>query len=87
MPSGMQTAYGTRGSRGCQTAPLDGVPSLTGGVAVTAPNLQPLVDHLSTITGQSRTVVVNPMRSAWWLVPFTALLCIEWALRRGRGLN
>jgi hypothetical protein len=69
------------------SARLEGVPALTGGVAVAAPNLQPLVDHLSTIAGPSRTVVLNPMRSAWWLAPFTALLCSEWAFRRRRGLQ
>jgi hypothetical protein len=26
------------------------------------------------------------MRSAWWSVPFAALLCVEWAMRRKRGL-
>jgi hypothetical protein len=44
-------------------------------------------DHLSTIARPSRTVVLNPMRSAWWLLLFSALLCVEWALRRGGGLK
>ncbi len=26
-----------------------------------------------------------PMRSAWWILPFTIVLCGEWALRRRRG--
>jgi len=33
-----------------------------------------------------RRVVWHPMRSAWWLVPFTAALSFEWMLRRRRGL-
>jgi hypothetical protein len=28
----------------------------------------------------------HPMRSPWWVVPFASLLCVEWALRRRRGL-
>ena len=28
----------------------------------------------------------HPMRSPWWCVPFAALLCAEWAVRRTRGL-
>jgi hypothetical protein len=30
---------------------------------------------------------LHPMRSAWWCVPFAALLCVEWAVRRKRGLS
>ena len=29
---------------------------------------------------------LHPMRSPWWCVPFAALLCAEWAVRRKRGL-
>jgi hypothetical protein len=29
---------------------------------------------------------VHPMRSPWWCLPFAALLCAEWILRRRRGL-
>jgi len=27
----------------------------------------------------------HPMRSPWWALPFAALLCAEWAVRRKRG--
>jgi hypothetical protein len=30
---------------------------------------------------------MHPMRSGWWIVPFTSLLCAEWALRRRSGLK
>jgi hypothetical protein len=29
---------------------------------------------------------LHPMRSPWWCVPFAAMLCAEWAVRRKRGL-
>ena len=29
----------------------------------------------------------HPMRSPWWAVPFAGLLCVEWAIRRKRGLQ
>ena len=31
--------------------------------------------------------ITHPMRSWWWVLPFTALLCAEWALRRHSGLQ
>jgi hypothetical protein len=29
----------------------------------------------------------RPMRSPWWLVPFAGCLCLEWVMRRKRGLR
>jgi hypothetical protein len=29
----------------------------------------------------------HPMRSPWWMAPFTLLLCAEWTLRRRAGLK
>jgi hypothetical protein len=29
----------------------------------------------------------HPMRSAWWILPFAALLGVEWTLRRTRGMR
>ncbi|MEP6779796.1 MAG: hypothetical protein ABJC26_07900 [Gemmatimonadaceae bacterium] len=34
----------------------------------------------------ARRVIWYPMRSAWWVVPFAGLLCVEWLMRRRRGL-
>ena len=28
-----------------------------------------------------------PMRSWWWMLPFTGLLCVEWTVRRRSGLK
>jgi hypothetical protein len=46
-----------------------------------------LVDELKKAF-PARTVraTLNLMRSPWWVVPFAGLLCVEWALRRKRGL-
>lgn len=39
----------------------------------------------AAITLDSATVVVHPLRSGWWLVPFAFALGAEWWLRRRRG--
>lgn len=41
---------------------------------------------LDTLQPTSRRVPWHPMRSAWWIVPFTLALGLEWWLRRRRGL-
>ena len=66
---------------------LDGVPELTGGVVAASPDLAPLVRHLSEIPRPTRREAVHPMRSAWWMIVFAAALCVEWTLRRRRGLG
>ena len=66
---------------------LDGVPELTGGVAVAWSDLSPLVRHLSGIARPTRREAAHPMRSAWWMAVFAAALCAEWTLRRRRGLR
>ena len=42
---------------------------------------------LSNIDAGSVDQVARPMRSAWWIVPFSLLLSAEWALRRRSGLK
>jgi hypothetical protein len=56
----------------------------TGGAVVRDP--ADLRDRISTIGVEAVERQVYPMRSAWWILPFAALLCAEWTLRRRRGL-
>ncbi len=59
----------------------------TGGRLLPASQPQALVDALKAAYPASRvTERRRIMRSAWWSVPFAALLCVEWAMRRKRGL-
>ena len=39
------------------------------------------------VTSPRATFVHHPMRSAWWILPFTVCLSAEWWLRRRRGLR
>lgn len=58
-----------------------------GGDAVDAARLDVLADMLrGTIAAERRRESWHPMRSAWWIVPFVALLGAEWLWRRKRGL-
>ena len=58
---------------GGQVFPIDRVPALVGA--------------MKTVYPPQRVVrPARPMRSAWWVLPFAALLCGEWAVRRKRGL-
>jgi hypothetical protein len=43
-----------------------------------------LIEGVTAREDERRT---RPMRSWWWIVPFTGLLCAEWALRRVSGLK
>jgi hypothetical protein len=66
---------------------LQDVPALTGGVAVSASQMDPLIQHLSSLPRAALPTAVHPFRSAWWSWLFAALLCGEWALRRRVGLR
>jgi len=47
-------------------------------------------DNLNAVVAAPRvpaTTPVQPMRSAWWLVPFAGCLSVEWWLRRRTGLR
>jgi hypothetical protein len=59
---------------------------LTGGVVATTADLQPVFRHLEQLPRPPTSATIHPMRSPWWMVPFAAALCGEWALRRRRGL-
>ena len=63
------------------------VSKATGGVAVTSANLAPVVAHVQGLARADTRTTVHPMRSSWWIVPFAAALCAEWAIRRRRGLR
>ncbi|MBA3638298.1 MAG: hypothetical protein H0W53_03270 [Acidobacteria bacterium] len=55
----------------------------TGGAVVT--NLDDLAGRLESLEPNSVEQLTRPMRSPWWILPFTILLCAEWALRRKGG--
>lgn len=57
----------------------------TGGVVTTAEHLAPVVDLLRSRRRGALPASVHPMRSAWWILPFTIVLCAEWTIRRRRG--
>jgi hypothetical protein len=57
----------------------------TGGVAVTAKNLDSLIDHLRGLPRVATERSAHPMRSAWSAIAFVSLLSGEWMLRRARG--
>lgn len=59
----------------------------TGGVVAHGTGLGPLIDHLRGLARGRTTIPIHPMRSAWWILPFTLALCGEWAIRRARGLR
>jgi hypothetical protein len=58
-----------------------------GGAAISAADVGSLGTRLlATIHPADRRMTWHPMRSAWWILPFAALLSLEWWLRRRRGL-
>ena len=57
----------------------------TGGVVVEATDTGALERHVRGLGRSDQQRARHPMRSAWWMLPFTAALCGEWALRRRRG--
>ena len=64
---------------------LGPVAALTGGVTGTASEMSKVVQHLSSLPRGQQRASIRPFESAWWTVIFAALLCGEWALRRGAG--
>jgi hypothetical protein len=59
----------------------------TGGVAVDASNTAAVETFLRALPRPSAPVEVYLMRSPWWLLPFTVALCLEWGLRRRKGVR
>lgn len=58
-----------------------------GGAVVPASEVAELPRLLdAAITPAEQPVILRPMRSAWWILPFALALAAEWWLRRRRGL-
>jgi hypothetical protein len=58
------------------------------GIDVTPDRIAELERFLRSVVAAPRTPRTrHPMRSAWWIVPFTMCLSAEWWLRRRRGLR
>lgn len=58
-----------------------------GGTSIESDRLDDLVDALETRLGvERRREPWHPMRSPWWMLPFTLALAGEWWLRRRQGL-
>jgi hypothetical protein len=58
----------------------------TGGVVATLDNLAPLERHLRALDRATAHETRHPSRSPWFVATFASLLCVEWVLRRKRGL-
>ena len=61
------------------------VSAATGGVVTTADRLAPLIQHLRARPRDRIEATVHPMRSGWWILPFSMVLATEWTIRRRRG--
>jgi hypothetical protein len=69
-------------------APLSLLAESHRGIDVSADRLGELERFIrERITGADAVRVRRPMRSNWWLLPFASALCVEWAVRRRRGLR
>jgi hypothetical protein len=67
------------------TAAADVAARRSGGAVVrTVAELQQQLEGLPVVEIDGST---HPMRSPWWIVPFAGCLCMEWWLRRKRGMR
>ncbi len=66
---------------------LTAVSSITGGVAVSANDLEPLVQHFRGLPSSQAAQRVHPARTMFFLFAFAALASAEWTMRRRRGLK
>lgn len=57
----------------------------SGGAAIPATDLDKAVAVLRALVGPAENRRVRPMQSAWWILPFSMLLGLEWTLRRQKG--
>ena len=57
----------------------------TDGAVVSSPS--ELVRELATIDTGTSERMSRPMRSGWWILPFSLMLCAEWTSRRRVGLR
>ncbi len=79
-----------------RSAPLSAIPSTLfaqwiaahGGTIVEASQLGDLAPRITrALHLASRVETRHPMRSPWWVLPFTLALSAEWWLRRRRGMR
>jgi hypothetical protein len=76
---------GPAGAQEARDDSLQLVARATGGVAVSVMNLAPVATHLRSLPRHQVNENHYPMRSAWWMLVFVALLSGEWTLRRRAG--
>ena len=70
-----------------RTRALQLLAEISGGGVVGQSELPSVAEKLRSIERPNAKETVHPMRTAWWIVPFTALLGGEWIARRRRGLR
>ncbi len=76
------------GARARRLAPApEWVAGATGGAVGHASDTTAVEANLRARLRPREPVDLYPMRSGWWIVPFAAALCGEWALRRRKGLR
>jgi hypothetical protein len=68
-----------------RTAALTFLAQSSGGAVIPATDLDDVVARLRRLEQPVAPRRIRPMQSAWWMVPFSALLGLEWTLRRRRG--
>ncbi len=69
-------------------ASLEAFAAAHGGRLVGAQDIGPLVAELRRAAERRpASLTIRPMRSAWWIAPFAAVLGVEWTLRRRRHLH
>lgn len=69
-----------------ESADLSRFARASGGQSFPAGQIESLVTTLASSYPAQRVVQPGrPMRSPWWCVPFAALLCADWIIRRRRG--
>ena len=74
-------------ARADESAQLADWAASRGGSVIAADKIAELDQKLATVIQPVRSPTpVRPMRSAWWLVAFTAVLGAEWLYRRRRSL-
>ena len=60
---------------------------IPGGDTISASRLGDLPGQIAAVVRPApRAITWRPMRSPWWILPFTLALAGEWWLRRRRGL-
>lgn len=66
---------------------LAAIAAATGGRTADLTELSPIVGLLRNAQRPRLAAQVYPLRSSWWILPLAGALCLEWALRRRRGLR